>query len=172
MPPRLYLFIEGNDDERFFLNVLCPLLGRKYSEMQVIQYAEDPPKLTRKFIRSVQSARDEYVFVRDLDDAPCITQRKKKVVSRYKVDSNNIIVVVKEIECWYLCGLDDECCKKLEIERHIGPTDNMTREDFDALVPEGVSRVEFMQQILEKHKIEIGRQKNRSFRYFLEKWVE
>lgn len=171
MPCRLYLFLEGNDDERFFSHILFSLLLRKYSDIQVIQYAEDPPKKTNKFLRSVRSSGDEYIFVKDINNAPCITASKAKVTSKYRVDQNNIIIVVKEIECWYLCGLDNQCCEKLRIRR-FSSTDNMTKEVFKILVPNGITRIEFMQQILERYNIETGKQKNQSFRYFLRKWVE
>ena len=172
MPRKLYLFLEGNDDERFFSHVLFPLLNRKYSDIQVIPYAEEPPKKTKKFIRTVQSTGDDYIFVKDINDAPCVTARKTKVVRRYQVNQDNLIIVVKEIECWYLCGLDNQCCRRLGINRPLGNTNNITKEDFDAIVPNGVSHIEFMQQILEKYDIETGKRKNRSFRYFLRKWAE
>lgn len=171
MPRTLYLFLEGHDDERFFLRVLLPLLMNKYTNIQVILYAQDPPKVTKKFIRSIRSAGDEYIFAKDLDEAPCITASKTKAINKFQVDDDNIIIIVKEIECWYLCGLNDICCKKVGIDQRLGNTDNMTKEDFERLIPEGMSCIEFMQQILERYDIEVGRQKNRSFRYFLENWI-
>jgi hypothetical protein len=172
LPSALYFFLEGNDDERLFLRVVYPLLSGKYPKIETILYAEDSPKSTRKFIKSIESAGDEYIFVRDLDNAPCITERKKIVASVYRADIEGIVVVVKEIECWYLCGLDDQSCRKLGIRRQIAATDDMTKEDFDTLIPKGISHVEFMQQILEMHNTETGKQKNRSFKYFMENWIE
>ena len=172
MPRRLYLFLEGNDDERFFSHVLLPLLIRKYSDIRFIQYAEDQPKETNKFLKSISSSGDEVIFVKDIHDAPCVTASKMKVTSKYKVNKNDIAIVVKEIECWYLCGLDSHCCRKLGIDRRLGNTDDMTKEDFDSLGPSEVSHIEFMQQILEKYDIDTGRHRNQSLRYFLRKWVD
>jgi hypothetical protein len=58
------------------------------------------------------------------------------------------------------------------MQKRFANTDNMTKEDFDKLIPDGMTRIEFMRQILEKYDVATGRQKNRSFRYFLKKWVD
>ena len=166
------MFLEGNDDERFFSQVMFSLLAAEYPEIRVIPYAQDPPKETNKFLRTISSSEDEYIFVKDINDAPCITASKAKTAGKYKVNQDNVVIVVKEIECWYLCGLDNDSCRRLRMERHTGNTDNMTKEDFDNFIPEDISRIEFMQQILERFDIEIGKQRNRSFHYFLRKWVE
>jgi len=172
MPNKLYVFLEGNDDERFFKHILAKLLSGKYSKILAMTYAEEPPKITKKYIKAIISMGDAYIFFHDINDSPCVTACKEKVRTKYQVEENSIMIIVKEIECWYLCGLDSDCCKKLKIDRNIGNTNSMTKEDFDDLIPEGISRIEFMQQILEKHKCELGRQKNESFRYFLRKWID
>jgi hypothetical protein len=140
--------------------------------MQVIQYAQDPPKKTNKFLKSVKSSGDEFVLVKDINDAPCIRASKSKVTSKYDLAQSNVIIVVKEIECWYLCGLDSQCCTKLRMQKRLANIDNMTKEDFDRLIPNDMTRIEFMRQILEKYDVATGRQKNKSFRYFLKKWVD
>ncbi len=166
------MFLEGNDDERFFSHVVFTLLAAEYPNIRVIQYAQDPPKETNKFLKTISSSEDEYIFVKDINDAPCITASKAKAAAKYRVDQDNVLIIVKEIECWYLCGLNNESCRRLGIDKQIGKTDNINKEDFDNLIPEDISRIEFMQQILERFSVEIGKQRNRSFRYFLRKWVE
>lgn len=168
----MYVLLEGNDDERFFNGVLRSLLVKKYGKVEIIQYARDPPKTTKKFLRSFRAMGDEYILVKDINDAPCITVSKRKAANKYQSDSDNIIVVVKEIESWYMCGLDDKCCKKLRIEREIGNTNLFRKEHFEKMVPAGISRIEFMQQILERYDVEIGKQKNKSLHYFVKKWLE
>ena len=167
----MYLFLEGNDDERFFDCVIRSLLVKKYGRVKTVQYARDSPKTTKRFLRSIRAMGDEYILVKDINDAPCITVSKKKAVNKYQADSGNIIVIVKEIESWYMCGLDDKCCKKLGIEGKIGDANLARKEHFDKMVPRGISRIEFMQQILEKYNIEIGEQKNKSLHYFARKWL-
>jgi hypothetical protein len=79
-------------------------------------------------------------------------------------------VVIKEIESWYLAGLDDRSSKRLGT-RYLNTTDNVTKEQFNDLIPKKFdSRIDFMQEILKCFHTETGKQKNTSFRYFLEKY--
>jgi hypothetical protein len=148
------------------------LLTKKYGRVKTVQYAQDPPKTTKKLLRSIRAMGDDYILVKDINDAPCITERKKKVVHKYQTDPHKVMVVVKEIECWYMCGLNDKCCKKLGVATRIGNTNLMRKEHFDKIKPKNMSRIEFMQQILETYDIEAARQRNKSLCYFLEKWLE
>jgi len=81
-----------------------------------------------------------------------------------------MIVVVKEIEGWYLAGLDNKVCKQFKIDSFAN-TDNVTKEKFNALIPKKfTSRVDFISEILKNFSIEIAKQKNNSFQYFAKKY--
>ena len=81
-----------------------------------------------------------------------------------------IIVVVKEIESWYLAGLDNKVCKQLKI-KNFPNTEKVTKEEFNSLIPKKfTSRIDFMLEILKNFSIEIAKKKNTSFRYFVEKY--
>ena len=103
-----------------------------------------------------------------------MTQRKnllktKKIKSRL-IEDDNIFVVIKEIESWYLAGLDKETLKKLGISYSEKRTDLLTKERFDQLMSNKyVSRIDFMQEILENFQVETAKQKNKSFNYFFKK---
>ena len=79
--------------------------------------------------------------------------------------------MVKEIESWYLAGLDEKALKKLGIHKRIRTTDNVTKEEFNQLIPKNMPRIEFMRKILESYNVEIAKERNRSFGYFLNKWI-
>ena len=86
------------------------------------------------------------------------------------IDKSKIIVVIKEIESWYLAGLDNKVCRQLKIN-NFADTDNVTKEKFNALIPKKfTSRIDFMSEILKYFSIEIAKQKNNSFQYFVEKY--
>ena len=86
------------------------------------------------------------------------------------IDNDKMIVVIKEIESWYLAGLDNEVCRQLKIN-NFADTDNVTKEKFNALIPKKfTSRIDFMSEILKYFSIEIAKQKNNSFQYFVEKY--
>jgi len=86
------------------------------------------------------------------------------------IDPENILVVIKEIESWYLAGLDDHACITLDL-KPCTLTDGITKEQFNSLIPKKFdSRVNFMIEILKIFSIETAKTKNRSFRYFIEKY--
>jgi hypothetical protein len=78
--------------------------------------------------------------------------------------------VVKEIESWYLAGLDKNTSKKCGIRKKIGTTDNITKEHFNHLIPRNMPRTDFIQKILENYDVEIAKERCESFGYFLNKW--
>ena len=113
----------------------------------------------------------DYIFARDFNDSPCITTKKEKITGEFKqITEDKIIVVVKEIESWYLAGLNENTSKKVGIRKKIRTANRITKEEFNQLIPKNMSRIEFMRNILENYDVEIAKRRNRSFGYFLNKW--
>jgi hypothetical protein len=167
---RLFVLVEGDDDERFFSRIINPELEERYDSVQLWKYAEETKKKTNSLLRSIHAMKAEYIFLTDINFAPCISARKQKTRAKFQnVEICNIMVVVKEIESWYLAGLDADHSKKMQIpdSEH---TNDLTKEQFDNLIPDKfMSRVDFMQETLKHFDIEIAKQKNQSFSYFLNK---
>ena len=169
----LFILIEGDDDERFFESVVKPFLQERYSEIKFWQYAEKNEKRKVNFIKSITSMKADYICIGDIDDLPCVTSKKEKITDDFdeKITKDNIIIVIKEIESWYLAGLDEKASKKLGIRKKIETTDNVIKEHFNQLIPKNMPRPVFMQKILENYDVEVAEGKNRSFGYFLNKWM-
>ena len=169
---QLFIFLEGNDDEQFFENVVKPLLQERYSMIRFWKYSQRKPEKVANFVKSINAMNADYIFAGDLNSAPCITFKKGKITNEFnQIAEEKIIIVAKEIESWYLAGLDEKISKKLSIRKKIQFTDTITKEDFNRLIPKSMPRIEFMQKILDNYNIEIGKKKNSSFGYFLNKWV-
>jgi len=166
---RLFVCVEGDDDERFVTWIIKPLLERKYDSVEVRKYAKQKKEKFNNMLRSFGRI-GEYLCLVDMNDAPCITARKQAIQDEFRnIDTERIVVVVKEIEGWYLAGLDEAGCEQLGIPAH-DTTDHIAKEDFDHLIPRRFdSRVDFMAEILKCFAVEIAKQKNNSFRYFLGK---
>ena len=166
----LFIFIEGNDDERFFEKIIVPKLKEKYNALQILKYAKVKNKKIDSFLKSVKAMGAEYIYATDINLAPCVTAKKQETLNKLKnIDDDRIIVVIKEIESWYLAGLDGENSRKLGISP-CNNTNNYTKEQFNGLIPiKFDSRTDFMQEILKYFQVEIAKQKNRSFRYFFGK---
>ena len=170
----LYIFVEGDDDERFFQEILIPRLQEKNNDIKIIKYAQKSKKFEylEKFIRSVQSIGD-YIYVTDINNSRCVTAKKQEIQNKLRnIDINKILVVIKEIESWYLAGLDNKSLKTLGIKKKIpNNTETITKEQFYSLIPKKFSsRIDFMREVLKNFSIEIAKQKNKSFRFFIEKY--
>ena len=169
---RLFIWVEGEDDVRFFNKIIKPLLEKKYSLVEVRSYARMAIKKMNGFLRSIKAMNAEYIYVTDINDAPCITAKKQQIQSQLKnITKERIVVVRKEIESWYLAGIGDAHSEKLKI-RSFRNTDSVSKEYFDNLLPRGFdSKIDFMLEILKYFSIKTARQKNKSFRYFIDNYV-
>jgi len=167
---RLWILVEGNDDEKL-VEKIKPVFEKKYEFVQIWKYAQEPQKRIRGFLKSINSMRSDYFFLRDINQSPCITARKENVGNTYGpiIDLNKVVVVIKEIESWYLAGLEKKDSRELDFE-DLNKTDDITKERFDSSIPAKFdSRIDFMQEILKRFSIETAKEKNTSFDYFMSK---
>ncbi|KPL21454.1 MAG: hypothetical protein AMJ75_09950 [Phycisphaerae bacterium SM1_79] len=170
---RLWVLVEGNDEERFF-DAIKHTLENKYDFVQMWQYAQQPPKRIKNFLNSIRAMNSDYFVLKDINRSPCVTAKKNSIKTKYGtiIDANSLIIVVKAIESWYLAGLDTNTCKKLRIKA-VGKTDDITKEQFDRLIPKKFdSRIDFMVEILKRFSVKTARRKNKSFSYFMTKLGE
>ena len=169
----LFIFVEGDKDEQFFNEIAEHILREEYDQISFVQWAQKIPSKTDNYLRSIRSENwnADYIFVADINDAPCVTAKKEEIKRRFgNVNKDKIIVVKREIESWYIAGLNEGKCEDLKIPS-FRITDDVTKEQFGKLIPEGFgSEIYFMQEILKFFDIETAKKKNRSFRYFFEKY--
>jgi hypothetical protein len=164
----LFVLLEGNDDDRFFRGILEPLLKPKYDFIIAWKYSCQKKDKVSKFIRSISSMNGDMIFISDYDTGPCVSQIKDNIISQYNILSrNDIFIVRREIESWYLAGL-----KCTEIS-HLAPahsrsTNNLSKEDFNSSIPPKFkSRLDFMIELLKKYDIHLAMQNNDSFSRFI-----
>ena len=182
----LYVLLEGDDDERFFEEVIKPIYLEKYDHVQLWKYSQKKKERVNQFLNSVKAMQAagmvDTLLVADLDDSPCVTDRKERVLSRFralegKLESETgpsfptrVLIVCKEIEGWYLAGLSDESCDHIGISASFGNTDQVTKELFDNVMPISFkTRIAYLETILQMFDYETARSKNSSFRYFAQK---
>jgi hypothetical protein len=173
MYTKLYIFVEGDDDDRFFNKIVRDLFKNKYDEIEIHGYSQKTGEYINAFLKSIGKMGADYICQSDLDEAPCASKRKERLKERFSgFEENRIIVVKVEIESWYLALLDDNACRRFKIRpSKIKNTDHITKEQFDALIPKKFdSRVDFMVEILECASIETAKQRNTSFKYFIDKY--
>lgn len=168
---RLFIWVEGPDDYEFFSRIIKPLFEQTYDWVEFIQYAERPKAWMNDFFKSIQAMGADYVFVTDLDELPCVTQKLDKVEKIYPFyERQKMQVIVQEIEGWYIAGLSDENYQQLRLKLN-HDTSFLTKEQFNQLIPANFSsRRDFMSELLKLFSIATAVQKNNSFRYFAEKY--
>ncbi|WP_298670242.1 hypothetical protein [uncultured Methanofollis sp.] len=170
----LYVLVEGPDDERFFDRVIAPLFAARGYETKVWKYACEKRLRTMNLIRAVRKAGIPYVFVRDIDRTPYAARRVRETLDSFghAMEAEMVVIVIAEIESWYLAGVRDEEVAVLGLPPVPDRTEGITKEIFNALIPRGVSRIEFMQVVLDGFDVGLAKLRNRSFRYFMDWFVE
>lgn len=170
----LYLFVEGPDDERFFRSVIEPLIGGRFDFVKYILYAQQSKAIIESLIRPLNHNQNhKYLFVCDMDargDATfCISERKEKEHTAFgsNILKDRIIVVREEIESWYYAGIVENDLQKIKM-KPISTTENLTKEDFEKLIPKNfTSKTDFMIEILKTFSLQTASEQNPSFSYLL-----
>lgn len=166
---KLFIWVEGNDDLRFFDKIIIPSLSKNFDLVKIIPYANLKKKKIDNYIKSIKSMKANYIYVVDINNSPCPTFKKREIQNKFRnIEGNRIIVVIKEIESWYLAGLCDKYSHKL-INRSFNITDDIPKKQFDDLIPQKFysRRTDFMLETLKFFSIETAKQKNKSFNYFM-----
>jgi hypothetical protein len=165
---RLFLFVEGNDDERFFSRVIIPLFEGRYASIKIISYASMKSEKVCRFVRSILDMGHDFILFADIDEEQNVKVKKALLKERFcTLTDDRIVVIIKEIESWYLAGLDDKAQKRIGI-RSYRATNHITKEIFNRMIPTiYTSRIAFMAEILSLYSTSEAQIRNRSFSYFL-----
>jgi len=169
---KIYVFVEGHDDYVFFSNIIEPLLKKQYDDVEILQYAQMKKIKTIKFIESIIMLNFDYLIVADIDDETSIAHKKKKLQARFDSASyDKMIIVIAEIESWFIAGLTDKNADEWKIEKY-QRTELITKEVFNTLYGRRFhSRIDFLEELVKQYDINTAINKNISFKYFFEKYI-
>ncbi len=113
----------------------------------------------------------EYILVADIDQEPSAKAKKRCLTGRFEdLKPGRVIVVIQEIEGWYLAGLDTR--SEMDLGLHPNQnTDLITKEEFNSRIPvQYQSRIAFMSAILTRYSATVAQEKNQSFRFFSDRY--
>lgn len=169
MKERLYIFVEGNDDELFFKTIIVPLFKKIYQIVEIIKFAQMKKIKVENFIFSINTLKFDYLLFADIDYHKSVHQKKIYIQERFtNINLELVYIVIKEIESWYFAGLSDELSRDFGI-LPMKNTNDLVKEQFNLLYHHRFkSRIDFMIEILKNYSIEIAKKKNDSFNYFTE----
>jgi hypothetical protein len=140
--------------------------------VELITYAGLKSVKVDKFVKSILAMQNDYILVADIDQEPNVNVKKQVLLGRFDaLQKDHIMVIIKEIESWYLAGIDEHTSRALGI-RQLRQTDFVTKEHFNRWIP-GMypSRISFMVELLKHFSIDVAERKNRSFRHFITKYL-
>ncbi len=173
----LLILVEGADDMRFFERIIVPPLKRKFTDVKIWPYSKVCKERVKSFIKSIISMNGEYILVADIDSLPCVSEKKGWICEKYDtVDPKKIVIVVSEIESWYLCGIKPEDLRKIGIRndqcKKIDNKNCVTKEQFEKIIPESSTRTNFLISVLDLYDLQRAKNKNPSLNYFYENWLK
>jgi hypothetical protein len=170
---RLFIFVEGSDDVRFFETIIKPRFEHLFDSVELITFACTKSVKVDRFIRGINAMKQSYIIVTDIDFEKSVPAKKSIILSRFsEADFQHIMVIIKEIESWYLAGIDDSGAKALGIHHAPACTDFVTKEHFIGLIPRYYpSKIAFMIEILKHFSLSVAVEKNKSFRFFIDHYV-
>jgi hypothetical protein len=162
---RLFLLVEGDDDVRFVERIVIPKLSSRYDFAQAWKFAEKKAEKVNAFLRSIKSMGADCLLLADLNAYPCFPKKKEALLGAFtELESSKIVIVVREIESWYLAGLKDDNPLGVRAPRD---TSGLTKEQFNGIVPKGFdSRIAYMIEVLKHFDMHTATTRNASFLYF------
>jgi hypothetical protein len=171
MKKRLFILVEGEDDVRFFGRIIKPLFVSRYDSVEILPYASIRRLKVNNFLKSVAQMNNDYIFVADIDTERSVRDKKQLLYHWFSnINGAHIVIVIREIESWYYAGLPEGELAKFGIPAP-SSTDELTKEDFNALIPASFdSRIDFMFEILKSFSPVTAVRHNRSFKFFFERY--
>jgi len=162
---RLFLLVEGDDDLRFVERVVIPKLSSCYDFVQAWKYAQRKAEKVNAFLRSIKSMGAEYLLLGDLNAHPCFPRKKEALLKTFtQLDDRRVLIVVREIESWYLAGLPDNNPLGVQVPAN---TSEFTKERFNDTIPKHLdSRIDYMLEVLKLFDTSTARGRNPSFHDF------
>lgn len=159
----LIVFVEGPDDEAYFTKIFAPSWGL----CKIIQYAGMKKDKINNYIKSISCMPgSDYLFFGD-SDGVAINEKRQALLSNFpNLDADKVFIVQFEIESWYYAGVDEQTCRKLKMKHFVFPTDNLTKEQFNAKLARPSDRKYVMACILNQYMLDLAVTRNSSLNEF------
>ena len=79
---RLFVWVEGEDDVRFFDKIMKPKFQKMYDFIETRRFAALKREKVHNFLRSIKAMNADYIYVTDINDTPCVTAKKQEIKSK------------------------------------------------------------------------------------------
>ena len=161
---RYFFFVEGGSDEYFFRRL--PKL--EVYDIKIIEYAKLTIEKVNGYLKSLEGCGTPYTFFADADQSS-VDEKIDKIFQKYnKVSRERICIVEREIESWYMAGVDKKFCNISKI-KFCRDANEFTKEDFENfLLKCKLERWELEEKIMNAFQIKYAAGRNRTYNYFYE----
>ena len=132
------------------------------------------PSDRTKYIRTILNKENwDYICACDIDTSACYPEKKRSFISKnILIEEDKIVVVIKEIESWYLAGIDNDFLRSIRAGLIDRNCNEITKEIFNNLIPKKMPRAIFLNKILENYNTDLAKRNNSSFLYFLRTFLD
>jgi hypothetical protein len=163
-PFDLIVFIEGDDDKRFFEAVIKPLLDSRYRLVRLIKWSQMHKRDVETLVEQANTKGNRYVFVGDINSELCVTAKKRSLMDVYPfLHSSSIFVVKREIESWYLAGAPSNLYSSSNVS-----TENVAKGELQRACPQRFdSLIDYKRELLRCFEFGRAKQRNRTFCRFI-----
>lgn len=168
----LQVLVEGMDDRKLIKLILKKCFDVDLEENNIIEYAQQKKGFIYGVLVSANNNSMQTIILSDEDKESTIISRTTSSTSTEKlINDENIFVVKKEIESWYLAGTNTT---KIGIQIKTPPdeTDTITKENFEDLISNDIILNDFKNEILNTFDTELAQKRNKSFKKFYKVFAE
>lgn len=170
---RLTIFVEGDNDSRFFETIIKPIFENKGINVEIQKWSQKEIAFTKEFIRCIANFNSYtwgYIFTSDMDHFEDQEEKIEYLINRFDIGHDKAVIVIKEIEGWYLAGLTESGAKEVGISvskfKAINPN-TVEKEHFCSLIPKNfLAERSFYSEILKHFDHNTALTRNKSYQVF------
>ncbi|MCW6169320.1 MAG: hypothetical protein LVQ96_04370 [Thermoplasmatales archaeon] len=164
-----YFFVEGFYDGRFFRAIIDNIF--KNLPAKIIQYFIKRDEKVDRYIISLDAQHISFLFIADEDPDHFSSKESRinELTRRFpRLPREKIVLIVPEIEGWYIAGLPSQKARSLEI-RNLPDPDNCSKEKFVSILPRNTDGIPIRSEMLENYDLALAMSKSTSFQEFVNK---
>lgn len=166
----LFILVEGTDDERFFQNILEPRIDTDSVSLVLYRYSCKTQREVNGLLQTIYQMGAKCIFVSDKDGSPCFSQKKNRLINRFnRLDQSQIVIADREIESWYISGLDKTELRRLGLKQKLAPEEFSKERLAQLAAGKFPTNVSLLLHILSRFNLEVGISRCASLRYLVEK---
>lgn len=168
MKDTIYILIESDTDDEFYEAILEPILYEKYAQVISYKYIERKKTDVVKYLNVIRKQKADYFVLGDKDEdtkADAIKRIFKRMDN--KIIKNRIRLIIKEMECWILAGLNNEMYVRYDIQLNINNTEIYCKEEICDEFKKHLNPSQFITAILNTFNLSNARLRNKSFDTFI-----